>query len=380
MNTARGAGGTGQPAAGAGTAKNIAAPNKVAEFSHAAGLIFGIGLKRDGFEVDADTVSAGLQEGLALTTNAGLMETTARKVVAQARAEATRKAAEAREKRGETNRQDGARFLAENAKKEDVHVLPSGLQYRILETGSGRIPTTNDAVMADYEARFLDGRLFESTYKRSSKANWYLDRNQLTLLPGLREALLLMPQGSKWQLFLPSVLADDRGIPDELDPGMTLIYELKLQSVTPIQEREAEGKAEMIRANRLLAAEFLTNNAGKAGVVTLPGGLQYQILQRGDGPLPSGADVIQLRYHGKTLDELEVMSTESLAEPFLCTLEQARKSMIGGISQALPRMPSGSKWRLFIPADLGFGDTGHPPLIQPGMALVVDVELAALNP
>ncbi len=122
--------------------------------------------------------------------------------------------------------EEGRVFLGENAGKEGVVTLPSGLQYRVIEPGSGDSPGPQDSVTADYRGTLIDGSEFDSSYKRGQPATFALQG----VIPGWTEALQLMRPGAHWELFIPPDLAyGDQG---KL-AGQTLVFDVKLLSVTP---------------------------------------------------------------------------------------------------------------------------------------------------
>ena len=128
---------------------------------------------------------------------------------------------------------------------------------------------------------------------------------------------------------------------------------------------------EKFEINKKAGEEFLNINKGKAGVVTLPSGLQYQVLQKGEGPKPTASDKVKCHYHGTLINGTVFDSSVQRGEPAVFGVSQ----VIPGWVEALQLMPVGSKWRLFIPSDLAYGDHGAGEAIEPNSALVFDVEL-----
>lgn len=134
------------------------------------------------------------------------------------------------------NKQKGDAFLAENKAKEGVVTLSSGLQYRILKAGDGRKPTEADTVEVNYRGIRIDGTEFENSRQRGQKLATFKIKGAI---PGWREALLLMPVGSRWQLFIPPELAygakgleyGKRGSGRVIGPNETLIYEMELVGI-----------------------------------------------------------------------------------------------------------------------------------------------------
>jgi FKBP-type peptidyl-prolyl cis-trans isomerase FklB len=131
-------------------------------------------------------------------------------------------------KAAEDNKKAGESFLAENKKKEGVVTLPSGLQYKVLKAGDGKKPTDTDTVECNYRGTHIDGTEFDSSYRTGQPATFKV----AGVIPGWREALKLMPVGSKWQIFVPSQLAyGTRGKPGSVGPNAALIFEVELLAI-----------------------------------------------------------------------------------------------------------------------------------------------------
>jgi FKBP-type peptidyl-prolyl cis-trans isomerase len=195
--------------------------------SYSLGADVARNFKRLGIEVDVDLLVKGLRDSFAgeklLMTQAELRETmnTFQAELRQKQIEATRVAAE-------NNKTAGDAFLAENKAKEGVVTLPSGLQYKILKAGDGKTPTDADTVECQYHGTLIDGTEFDSSYSRGQSATFKLSG----VIPGWREALKLMPVGSKWQLFVPPQLAyGERGAGRDIGPNATLIFEVELVGI-----------------------------------------------------------------------------------------------------------------------------------------------------
>ncbi|GAB3100600.1 FKBP-type peptidyl-prolyl cis-trans isomerase [Lysobacter terrae] len=126
------------------------------------------------------------------------------------------------------NLRDGETFLAANARKPGVHTTPSGLQYQVLQAGQGAKPAADATVRVNYIGRLLDGREFENTYAIDHPAEFPLNQ----VMPGLHEALPLMPVGGKYRFWIPAKLAyADRGIPGTIEPNATLEFEIELLAI-----------------------------------------------------------------------------------------------------------------------------------------------------
>ncbi|HUB61593.1 MAG TPA: FKBP-type peptidyl-prolyl cis-trans isomerase [Puia sp.] len=130
-------------------------------------------------------------------------------------------------------------------------------------------------------------------------------------------------------------------------------------------------QAEKALGNKKLGQEFLAANAKKPGVVTLPSGLQYQILKEGTGPKPKLTDMVRVHYHGTLIDGKVFDSSVDRGQP----IELNVNGVIPGWTEALQLMPVGSKWKLFIPSDLAYGDRQAGQMIAPGSTLIFEVEL-----
>ena len=125
----------------------------------------------------------------------------------------------------ETNKQAGKEFLAENAKRSGVVVLPSGLQYEVLAEGKGRKPKVTDKVQCHYHGTLIDGQVFDSSIQRGTPAVFGVNQ----VIPGWVEALQLMPEGSRWKLYIPSDLAyGEQGAGGSIPANATLVFEVEL--------------------------------------------------------------------------------------------------------------------------------------------------------
>jgi FKBP-type peptidyl-prolyl cis-trans isomerase FklB len=197
--------------------------------SYALGMKIGGDLRRQGVNVAVDpaVVGRGLRDALGgsktlLTEDEERAALT--QLQTQVRGQQEAKAHEA----GGTARKEGDAFLAVNKGKEGVTALPDGLQYKVLTPGSGPKPTANDTVTVNYRGTLLNGKEFDSSYKRGQPATFPVGG----VIKGWTEALQLMPVGSKWQLFIPADLAyGDRGAGGDIGPGETLIFEVELLSI-----------------------------------------------------------------------------------------------------------------------------------------------------
>lgn len=129
---------------------------------------------------------------------------------------------------GKAAKEEGAKFLAENAKKEGIIVTKSGLQYEVLTPGTGKQPKATDTVRCHYEGRLLDGTIFDSSYKRNAPADFGLQQ----VIAGWTEGVQLMAEGAKYRFYIPYMLAyGEGGAGASIPPFATLIFDVELIKV-----------------------------------------------------------------------------------------------------------------------------------------------------
>ncbi|WP_305277032.1 FKBP-type peptidyl-prolyl cis-trans isomerase [uncultured Muribaculum sp.] len=134
----------------------------------------------------------------------------------------------AAQKMGEVNAAAGKAFLEENGKRVEVNVTPSGLQYEVLEEGTGKLPSAGDNVTVHYTGKLIDGTVFDSSVDRGAPATFGVTQ----VIPGWVEALQMMKEGAKWRLFIPSNLAyGPNGAGNIIGPNSTLIFDVELITV-----------------------------------------------------------------------------------------------------------------------------------------------------
>ncbi|MDQ1771276.1 FKBP-type peptidyl-prolyl cis-trans isomerase [Labilibaculum sp. A4] len=201
--------------------KNVALNNELDSVSYSLGASFGTNLERNGLtnlneevllaalyaSLDKDSLVIDPQKGNAVINNyiKGLQE-----------------------KIGAENLAKGQKFLEENKSKEGIVVTASGLQYRIINEGDGPKPLATDKVSVHYKGTTIDGKEFDSSYKRNEPATFAANR----VIKGWTEALQLMPVGSKWELFIPSNLAyGPRAMGADIKANETLIFEVELLDI-----------------------------------------------------------------------------------------------------------------------------------------------------
>jgi len=176
----------------------------------------------------------------------------------------------------------------------------------------------------------------------------------------------------------PNILL--RGLKDALAGGKTLMTDEEAKAVmTQLQNEMRKAQQEKMEqagaANKKEGEAFLEANKSKEGVKVLPSGLQYKILKEGTGPKPAATDTVVCNYRGTLVDGKEFDSSEKHGGPATFPVN----GVIKGWTEALQLMSVGSKWQLFLPADLAYGDRGAGADIGPGATLIFEVELVSIQ-
>ena len=176
----------------------------------------------------------------------------------------------------------------------------------------------------------------------------------------------------------PAILS--QGIKDALTGSKPLLTDAEAQTVmtefrSEMMKKKQEAAQHASEANKQEGQQFLAANKSKEGVVTLPSGLQYKILKEGTGPKPAATDTVTVNYRGTLINGTEFDSSYSRNEPATFGVNQ----VIKGWTEALQLMPVGSKWQLFIPSDLAYGERSPGAEIGPNSTLIFDVELLSIK-
>lgn len=171
-----------------------------------------------------------------------------------------------------------------------------------------------------------------------------------------------------------------KGLADVYNEEELPFTETELQSLLMKFQQEAQmAQQKMMEEKARIAKEegelFLAENKNAEGVITLPSGLQYKVIKEGTGPSPTASDRVEVHYEGKFLDESIFDSSIQRGTPATFGVTQ----VIRGWTEALQLMKVGSKWQLYIPSDLAYGERGYPPNIPPNSALIFDVELLSIQ-
>ena len=211
--------------------KNVALNNKIDSISYSIGINFGHNLKKSNIEnfneevllagvysaINGDSLKIDLREGATMVN---------------------KYVSELRDKIGKENIAKGEKFLAENAEKEGVITTESGLQYKIITEGTGEKPTASDRVKVHYRGTSIDGKEFDSSYKRGEPITFFANR----VIKGWIEALQLIPVGSKCKLFIPSKLAYGEKGAGDIGPNETLIFEIELLEIVKPEKAKEDQK------------------------------------------------------------------------------------------------------------------------------------------
>jgi FKBP-type peptidyl-prolyl cis-trans isomerase FklB len=184
--------------------------------NYSLGFELGKDLKRQELKLVPDALLRGAEDGL--SGGKALVKPTQRAAALK----------QIKEKRAQANLEQAQAFLATNAEKEGVKTLPSGLQYRELQAGEGKTPGADDSVVVNYRGNLIDGTEFDSSYDRGKPSTFQVKK----VIKGWREALLLMKEGAKWELYIPPELAyGKRGMRNRIPPNNALVYEVELIAV-----------------------------------------------------------------------------------------------------------------------------------------------------
>jgi len=157
--------------------------------------------------------------------------------------------------------------------------------------------------------------------------------------------------------------------------GEEEMAEIRREFFEKMREEQQAKTQEEAQKNKQAAMAFLAENKAKPGVVTTPSGLQYMVLQEGKGEIPTDQDTVTVNYKGTLIDGTEFDSSEKRGKPATFPV----KGVIKGWAEALQLMKVGSKYRLFIPPDLAYGERQAGPEIKPNSALIFDVELISIE-
>ena len=199
--------------------------DKKQKTGYALGYSIGRDMKNFGVDIDPEMVLQGVKD--ALSGKSKIDEQEVRTIMNDLNKELQAKQAEKFKTVADKNKQEGDAFLLENAKQPGVVKLPSGLQYKVMKDGSGKMPKATDTVAVHYRGRFINGTEFDSSYKRNQPAEFKVNG----VIPGWTEVLQKMKEGSKYMVYIPSNLAYGERVGGPIPPNSTLVFEIELISV-----------------------------------------------------------------------------------------------------------------------------------------------------
>jgi FKBP-type peptidyl-prolyl cis-trans isomerase len=221
------------------TDKKTELKTKMDSVSYVIGTNIGRNLKTDtSVKFNTEAISAGINDAVNGKDSLVFKEVDKQKILMSFQQEMMQKEKEKATKASEPNKKRGAEFLAENRKKEGVFETKSGLQYKVIKEGKGKIPTESDMVTVNYEGRLIDGNVFDSSYKRGEPATFGLNG----VIKGWIEGLQLMKEGSVYELYIPSDLAYGDTGNQVIPGGSTLIFKVELLKIGAPKTQEKNPK------------------------------------------------------------------------------------------------------------------------------------------
>ncbi len=211
---------------------NVKLESKLDSASYALGVSIGSNLERSGMtEINGEVFIAALKKALAKDSNLLINDENANIILQKF-------FQDIQVEKGKKTLEEGEKWLKENAKKEGVVTTASGLQYKILTEGTGAKPLATDKVSVHYHGTLIDGTVFDSSVERGQPVEFTVSG----VIPGWTEALLLMPIGSKWEIYIPASLGyGERGAGGVIPGNATLIFQVELLSIVPVVEEKPEN-------------------------------------------------------------------------------------------------------------------------------------------
>lgn len=195
--------------------------------SYSIGLNIAKSMKQEGLDINPDALAAAMKDVFA-GAKPQLSEEEVQAVMQEFQKDMMAKRAKGQQEGLAKNKAEGEKFLADNKKKEGIKTTASGLQYKVIKDGTGKTPKATDTVSTHYRGTLISGKEFDSSYKRGEPAEFPVNG----VIKGWTEALQLMKEGAKWQLFIPSELAyGERGAGQDIGPNSTLIFDIELLKV-----------------------------------------------------------------------------------------------------------------------------------------------------
>src|SRR5712675_2654898 len=260
-----------------------------------------------------------------------------------------------------------------------VHILAAGLLLLgnglAQQTPAATTPKASSPATTAAKAQTPAAKRPATTAKSAAPLTLKTSRDKFSYALGMKMGANLHRQAVPVD---PNILA--RGLKDGLTGSKTLLTDEEAQAAivevqTDLRKKQQEKMQQAAAANKTEGESFLAANKGKEGVVTLPSGLQYKILKEGTGPKPTATDSVVCNYRGTLINGTEFDSSYKRGQPATFPVV----GVIKGWTEALQLMPVGSKWQLFIPSDLAYGERGAGGQIGPGATLIFEVELLSIQ-
>jgi FKBP-type peptidyl-prolyl cis-trans isomerase len=300
--------------------------------SYALGMNVGKQVKAQTLDVDPELILQGLRDSLAGDQTL-LTEQEAGAELKDLQREAKQKAIARRREAVQKNKREGEAFLATNKAKEGIVTLPSGLQYRIVKAGEGKKPSGNDIVFCHYRGTLIDGTEFDSSHRRGPKPSAFAFAR---VMKGWKEALELMPVGSRWQIFVPSELAYGlSGAGNVIGPNSTLIFDLELVSIKSrvINSHEAEDETTADAEPGIVQQQAAEANAAASSVPLSDLRISFKLDPRLSGPTYGGERWIA----SSPFTSLAQVGTQATVE-----------AKVDGVTKSGAQVNAAAQW---IPAD-----------------------------
>lgn len=236
---------------------------------------------------------------------------------------------------------------------QDIQTTASGLQYIMINEGTGDAPQAGDLVQVHYVGTLQDGTEFDNSRLRGEPIVFPLGTGQV--IPGWDEGIALLNVGGKANFIIPPQLAyGERGAGDIIPPNATLIFEVELVGIQP---GPPEAPTEI----------------GEADFTTVDSGLKYYDMEEGSGQSPKTGRPVVVHYTGWLEDGTMFDSSLNRGQPFSFVIGVGQ--VIPGWDEGVASMKEGGKRQLIIPAELGYGERGAGGVIPPGATLIFEVEL-----
>lgn len=265
-------------------------------------------------------------------------------------------------------------FMADIYKRPDIIRLPSGLAYKIEESGpkDGPHPRKGKNMMLTYEGRLPDGAIFDSSEQHTGAA--YMEMPLDGQIKGWLEALPLMHVGDVWTLYVPENLAYGERTMGIIPSHSPLIFKIHLMGVDENDAGEQDDDENDENKSAMTAAEFMEAKYKEPGVIKRPSGLAYKIIHSAPNnpPQPPFGGTVRIAYKGMLPNGTVFDSSDKHSANGIMTMPLG--NVIRGWQEAVPLMHVGDRWEIYIPPELGYGEHGTSG-IPANSALIFDITL-----